>query len=113
MTEQDQPALEPKPGGPNPALEPSHAPSLDRSGWAQPPAPQSPGPPGAFVDRPAPMPGSPLPPGAGSPVAPGPPMSVRPPIGDNVFNLGGLGLLAAIVLVVIIVVAVLIAALHH
>jgi hypothetical protein len=40
-------------------------------------------------------------------------MSVQPPIRDNVFNFGGLVLLAGIVVVAIIVIAVLIAVLHH
>jgi hypothetical protein len=103
MNEQDTPPTENTPP-PGPA---------DRTGWSQPPAPQSPGPPGAFVDRPAAPTGAPLPPGAGSPVQPGPPMSVQAPIKDTTINMSALLLGAGIVLVVIIVVIVLIAAFAH
>lgn len=86
----------------------------DRSGWSQPPAPQSPGPPGAFVDRPAAPPGAPLPPGAGSPVQPGPPLSVQAPIKDTTINMAvllfGVG---AVVLVIIVVVILLVAVFSH
>jgi hypothetical protein len=85
----------------------------DRTGWSQPPAPQSPGPPGAFVNRPAAPPGAPLPPGAGSPVQPGPPMSVQAPIKDTTINLTALLVGAAIVILVIIVLFVLIVAFAH
>jgi hypothetical protein len=103
MNEQDAPApdSEPNPSG------------TDRSGWSQPPAPQSPGPPGAFVDRPAEPPGAPLPPGAGSPIQPGPPMSVQAPIKDTTINVTALLVGAGIVIVVIIVLIVLIAAFAH
>jgi hypothetical protein len=86
----------------------------DGSGWSQPPAPQSPGPPGAFVDRPAARPGAPLPPGAGSPLQPGPPMSVNAPISATTINRTALmvGVVIA-VLVVIVVVVVLIALFSH
>jgi hypothetical protein len=86
--------------------------SADASGWAQPPAPQSPGPPGAFVDRPAAPPGPPLPPGAGAPLAPGPPMSVQAPMRDTSINM--VALLSAVVgvIVLILVIVVLVAALH-
>ena len=78
----------------------------DGSGWSQPPAPQSPGPPGAFVDRPAAPPGAPLPPGAGSPLQPGPPMSVNAPIRDTTINRSAL--LMGVVIAVIILVVVLV-----
>ena len=81
--------------------------SEDRTGWSQPPAPQSPGPPGAFVDRPAAPPGAPLPPGAGSPLQPGPPMSVNAPIGDTTINRYALVVgvvIAALVLIVVLVI---------
>jgi hypothetical protein len=85
----------------------------DASGWSQPPAPQSPGPPGAFVDRPAAPPGAPLPAGAGSPVQPGPPLSVQAPIKDTTINMTALLVGAGIVVLVIIVLIVLIAAFAH
>ena len=85
----------------------------DTSGWSQPPAPQSPGPPGAFVDRPAAPPGAPLPPGAGSPVQPGPPLSVQAPIKDTTINMTALLVGAGIVVLIIIVLIVLIAAFAH
>src|SRR2546428_7594986 len=85
----------------------------DRTGWSQPPAPQSPGPPGAFIDRPAAPSGAPLPPGAGSPVQPGPPMSVQSPIRDTTINMYGLVMGGGLVIVVIIVIAILIAVFHH
>jgi hypothetical protein len=83
----------------------------DRTGWSQPPASQSPGPPGAFVDRPAAPPGAPLPPGAGSPVQPGPPLSVQAPIKDTTINVTALvfgvgAVLLAIVIVIIVIGAV-------
>jgi len=78
----------------------------DRTGWSQPPAPQSPGPPGAFVDRPAAPPGAPLPPGAGSPLQPGPPMSVDAPISDT--RLNRYALLVGVVIVVLIVIVLLV-----
>ena len=101
---------------PDPSLsQPPAAPGgADRSGWSQPPAPQSPGPPGAFVDRPAPPPGAPLPPGAGSPVQPGPPMSVQPPIRDTTINMSALLLgVGAAVLIIILLAVVLIAVFSH
>ena len=82
----------------------------DNSGWAQPPAPE--GPPGAFVDRKASS-GQPLPPGAGSPLQPGPPLSVQAPIRDTTIHLTMILLLAGAALVVIIVIAVLIGSLSH
>ncbi len=85
----------------------------DRSGWSQPPAPQSPGPPGAFVDRPAAPPGAPLPPGAGSPVQPGPPLSVQAPIKDTTINMSVLLLGVGAVVLVIIIVLLLIAVFGH
>jgi len=103
MNEQDAPASD-NTQSPVPA---------DRSGWAQPPAPQSPGPTGAFVDRPAAPPGAPLPPGAGSPVQPGPPMSVQAPIKDTAINMSVLLLGVGAVILIIIVVIVLIAAFSH
>jgi hypothetical protein len=102
MSEQDQPA---------PESAPPRIP--DPSGWSQPPAPQSPGPPGVFVDRPAAPPAAPLPPGAGSPVQPGPPMSVQAPIRDTTFNISALLLWVGGVIVAIIVIAILIAVIHH
>jgi hypothetical protein len=97
-----------------PRFEPAApASATDRSGWSQPPAPQSPGPPGAFVDRPAAPPGAPLPPGAGSPVQPGPPMSVQAPIKDTTINMIAVLVGAGIVVLVIIVVLVLIVAFAH
>src|SRR5437879_1879157 len=103
MNEQDTtPAENPPPPGPP-----------DRTGWSQPPAPQSPGPPGAFVERPIAPHGAPLPPGAGSPVQPGPPMSVQAPIKDTTINVTALVLGAGIVIVVIIIVILLIAAFGH
>jgi hypothetical protein len=87
--------------------------ATDKTGWSQPPAPQSPGPPGAFNDRPAAPPGAPLPPGAGSPVQPGPPMSVQAPIKDTTFNMAALLFGAGAVVLIIIVVIVLIAAFGH
>ena len=92
---------------------PAPASATDRSGWSQPPAPQSPGPPGAFVDRPPAPPGAPLPPGAGSPVQPGPPMSVQPPIKDTAINMSALLFGAGALLVIIIVVVILISAFSH
>lgn len=55
----------------------------------------------------------PLPPGAGSPLVPGPPMSVSEPIKDTILNRGALVMFAGIAIVVIIVIAILIAVLHH
>lgn len=63
-------------------------------------------------DAPKPQ-GRPLPPGAGSPLVPGPPMSVREPIKDTSLNLGGVMIFAGIAVVLIIVLAILIAVLHH
>ena len=100
--------------GNNPSTEgpaPDPAPSGgDRTGWSQPPAPQSPGPPGAFVDRPAALPGAPLPPGAGSPVQPGPPMSVNAPINDSSINRSALVIGAVIAVLILIVVLVVLGA---
>ena len=62
----------------------------DRTGWSQP-----------------------LPPGAGSPVQPGPPMSVQAPLKDTTINMTALVLGAGIVIVVIIVVILLIAFFAH
>jgi len=78
----------------------------DRTGWSQPPAPQSPGPRGAFVDRPPAPPGAPLPPGAGSPLQPGPPMSVNAPIGDTTIN--RYALVVGVVIAVLVLIAVLV-----
>ena len=87
----------------------------DRTGWSQPPAPQSPGPPGAFVDRPAAPPAAPLPPGAGSPLQPGPPLSVNAPISDTAINRSALGVAVVIAVLILIVVVVILAAVfsHH
>jgi hypothetical protein len=82
----------------------------DRTGWSQPPAPQSPGPPGAFVDRPAVPPGAPLPPGAGSPLQPGPPMSVDAPISDSIINRYALVVGVVVVVLVLIVVLLILSA---
>lgn len=114
MTENDD-TPQARPRVPDPSLsQPPAAPgNADPSGWSQPPAPQSPGPPGAFTDRPGAPPGQPLPPGAGSPVAPGPAMSVGEPIKDTTLNLGALVLFAAIAVLGIIVIAILIAVVHH
>src|SRR5438128_11869592 len=84
---------------------PSQTPA-DRTGWSQPPASQSPGPPGTFVDRPAVPPGAPLPPGAGSPVQPGPPMPVQAPISDTTIN--RYALLVGVVIVVFVVIVLLV-----
>ena len=115
MTDQQPPPGPEQPRVPDPSIsQPPAAPiGVDRSGWSQPPAPQTPGPPGAFKDRPGAPPGQPLPPGAGSPVAPGPAMSVREPIKDTAINLGAVLMFAGIVIVLIIVIAVLIAVLRH
>jgi hypothetical protein len=102
MNEQDTPAPE--------SMPPT---ASDRTGWSQPPAPQSPGPPGAFVDRPAAPPGAPLPPSAGSPVQPGPPLSVESPIKDTTINMSVVLLGAGAVVLIIIVVIILIAAFAH
>ncbi|HET9848882.1 MAG TPA: hypothetical protein VFR68_10055 [Candidatus Dormibacteraeota bacterium] len=83
----------------------------DNTGWAQPPAPQ--GPPGAFVDRQPVSSGQPLPPGAGSPLQPGPPLSVQAPIRDTTINLTVLLVAAGAALVVIILLAILIGSLSH
>ncbi len=77
----------------------------------QPPQPRVPDP--SSTQPPAAPPGQPLRPGAGSPLVPGPPMSVRDPIKDTTLNLGGLVMFAGIAIVVIIVIAILIAVLHH
>ena len=104
MNEQDAP-----PADSTPTPTPS-----DRTGWSQPAAPQSPGPPGAFNDRPAAPPGAPLPPGAGSPVQPGPPLSVQAPIKDTTINMGALLLgIGAVVLIIIVVVIILVAVFSH
>ncbi len=99
MTEQDRPATD----GPEPDPASSGG---DPTGWSQPPAPQSPGPPGAFVDRPAVPVGAPLPPGAGSPMQPGPPMSVNAPISDTTINRSALlvGVVIAVLVVVVVIV---------
>jgi hypothetical protein len=55
----------------------------------------------------------PLQPGAGSPLVPGPPMSVSEPIKDTTLNQGALLMFAGIAIVVIIVIVILIAVLHH
>jgi hypothetical protein len=116
MSEQDQPPQDaglphlPEPPAMSP---PPPVPARDdSSGWAQPPASQSPGPAGAFVDRPAAPPGPPLPPGAGSPIAPGPPMSVQSPIRDTAINMSALLMMAGAVIVLIILIVVLVSALH-
>ena len=103
MSEQDDPI--PDGRAPDPALS-----GGDRTGWSQPPAPQSPGPPGAFVDRPAAPPGTPLPPGAGSPLQPGPPMSVDAPINDSIINRYALVVGLVVVVLVVIVVLVILSA---
>jgi hypothetical protein len=90
---------------PDPAPE-----SEDRTGWSQPPASQSPGPPGAFFDRPAAPPRAPLPPGAGSPLQPGPPMSVDAPISDSIINRYALVVGVVVVVLTLIVVIVVLAA---
>ena len=116
MNEQDAPPPDSTlPRIPDPPRTEPAAPAsaTDRSGWSQPPAPQSPGPPGAFVDRPAAPPGAPLPPGAGSPMQPGPPMSVQPPIKDTTINMSALLLGVGAVILIIIVIVVLIAAFGH
>jgi hypothetical protein len=100
MSEQDKPSTE------GIAPDPAVPGGGDRSGWSQPPAPQSPGPPGAFVDRPAAPPGAPLPPGAGSPLQPGPPMSVGAPIRDTTINRYALMMGVVIVALILIVVLV-------
>jgi len=97
MTEQDRPATD------GPAPDPASS-GGDATGWSQPPAPQSPGPPGAF--RPAVPAGAPLPPGAGSPVQPGPPMSVNAPISDTTIN--RYALLVGVVIVVFVVIVLLV-----
>ena len=53
------------------------------------------------------------PPGAGSPVQPGPPMSVQAPIKDTSINISVLLLAGGGVIVLLIVVIVLVAAFHH
>ncbi len=114
MNEQDAPPSDstpPRIPDPPRAQPPAEPTSIDRSGWSQPPAPQSPGPPGAFVDRPAPPAGTPLPPGAGSPVQPGPPMSVQAPIKDTTINMTILLVGVGAVLLVIIIVVILLASL--
>ncbi|MDQ1743859.1 MAG: hypothetical protein QOE23_2198 [Pseudonocardiales bacterium] len=103
MTEPEPPATD------GPAPDPRSN-GGDRTGWAQPPAPQSPGPPGAFVDRPGAPAGAPLPPGAGSPLQPGPPMSVNAPITDTSINRSALMVGAVIVVLVVIVLVVILAA---
>lgn len=116
MNDQDAPPTDTTPAAnntPPPDNTPPRVPA-DRSGWAQPPAPQSPGPPGAFVDRPAAPPGAPLPPGAGSPLQPGPPLSVQAPIKDTTINMGVLLLgVGAVVLIIIVVVIILVALVGH
>ena len=97
----------------NPVQPPPASSGTDQSGWSQPPAPQSPGPPGAFVDRPAAPPGPALPPGRGTPLQPGPPMSVQAPIKDTTINLTAVLLFAVIGIIAIIVIAVIISALTH
>jgi hypothetical protein len=54
----------------------------------------------------APDPSAPLPPGAGSPLQPGPPMSVNAPITDTTINRSALviGVLIAVVILVVVVV---------
>jgi len=64
-------------------------------------------------ETPPPADSAPLPPGAGSPVQPGPPMSVQAPIKDTTINLTALLLGAGIVIVIVIVLIVLIAAFGH
>jgi eukaryotic-like serine/threonine-protein kinase len=101
--------LDNKPSAQEPAPDPAPK-GEDRTGWSQPPAPQSPGPPGAFVDRPAALPGAPLPPGAGSPLQPGPPMSVNAPIRDTTINRYALVVGVVIVVLILIVLLVILAA---
>ena len=85
----------------------------DSTGWSQPPASESPGPSDAFVDRPPTRPGSALPPGAGSPIQPGPPMSVQAPIRDTTINLAAVGLWVGIGIVAIIIIGIVLAAVAH
>lgn len=115
----DQPLSIPDPGtaqppaslpGPSVGQPPAASRGTDPSGWSQAPAPQSPGPPGAFVDRPAAPPGPALPPGRGAPLQPGPPMSVQAPIRDTTINLMAVVLFAGIGIVAIIVIALIVGA---
>jgi hypothetical protein len=55
------------------------------------------------------QPDAPLPHGAGSPLQPGPPLSVQAPIRDTTLNLGALLLAVGAVIVIIVVVLILIA----
>jgi hypothetical protein len=91
----------PDPPGPKPQSSNPATPS-DTSGWAQPPAPV--GPLGAFVDR-QPVPSVSLPPGAGSPVQPGPPLSVSAPIRDTTINWAMVAIIAIGVVLVLLFVA--------
>jgi hypothetical protein len=114
MNEHDAPAPDSTPPRiPDPPRSQPAATGSDRSGWSQPPAPQSPGPPGAFVDRPAAPPGEPLPPGAGSPIQPGPPMSVQSPIKDTTINMSAVVIGAGALIIVLLVILILIAAFSH
>ena len=56
-----------------------------------------------------------LPPGAGSPVQPGPPLSVQAPIKDTTLNIGALvlGVGAALIVLIIVVVIVIAVFSHH
>ncbi len=100
MSEQDGPPSDSTPPRipDSPPTQPPVTPSgTDRSGWSQPPAPQSPGPPGA-----------------GSPVQPGPPLSVQAPIKDTTINMAALLLgVGAVVLVIIVVLLLIVAFAHH
>jgi len=109
MNEQNTPSQDPQ--APNPQV-PNPPPSTprDTTGWAQPPAPG--GPPGAFVDR-QPIPATPLPPGAGSPMQPGPPLSVSAPIRDTTINWTIVAVLAIGALLVLILIAVIGSAIGH
>ena len=75
--------------------------------------PDPPGPPGASVDRPPAPAGTRLQPGAGSPVQPGPPMSVQAPINDTTLNMSALVLWASVAILALIVLVILIAVFTH
>ena len=87
-------------------------PPSDTTGWSQPPAPQPSGS-GPFVDRPTVGAGAPLPPAAGSPIQPGPPMSVRAPIRDTSINLAALAGWVGVAILAIVLIAIVLNALSH
>lgn len=109
MNEQTPTAQPPDPQASNPPASNPVAPR-DTTGWAQPPAPV--GPPGAFVDR-QPLQAVPLPPGAGSPVQPGPPLSVSAPIRDTTINWTVVIALAIGAILILILIALIGAAIGH